>query len=70
MPQLSPHVDDKVWVDKQGMAHEIAKMDTSYGEACIRFLNNKGYRNEIPKALFKRYNQRHDVIKNEFEELL
>ena len=64
-----PHVDDLVWIDKDGLIHTISEMDISYVEAVIGFLDKKGYRNFIPNALFKRYKERHNIIANEFEEI-
>jgi len=64
-----PHVDDLFWIDKKGKSHDISKMDIEYVEAVIRFLNKKGFRDDIPEALFKRYSERHEVIMEEFDVL-
>lgn len=66
---MMPHPDDVVWIDAKGKQHYIPEMDIEYVEAVIRFLNNKGFKNEIPKALFKRYNERHKIVIGEFDEL-
>tara|TARA_R110000772_G_scaffold5454_5_gene19509 strand:+ start:601 stop:828 length:228 start_codon:yes stop_codon:yes gene_type:complete len=64
-----PHVDDVCWVDKKGTVYNIEDMDIAHVEACIRFLANKGFKAEIPKAFFKRFNERHKVLAEEFEDL-
>ena len=65
--ELTPHVDDIIWIDAKGISHEISKMDIPYVEACIRFLHKKGFKEMIPRAFFKRFNERHKVLSDEFE---
>lgn len=63
-----PDANDTIWIDRNGVAHDIETMDIDYAEACIRFLHKKGFAvNVIPKALFKRFNQRHAVRANDFD---
>ena len=64
-----PHPDDVVWIDRDNKQHYIPEMDIQYVEAVIRFLDKKGFRNEIPKALFKRYKERHEVVADEFDSI-
>jgi hypothetical protein len=68
--RIDVHANDTIWIDAKGVAHTIANMDIAYVEACLRFLNKHGVnKDNMPKALFERYAQRHEVIANEFEEL-
>lgn len=65
-----PSVEDKYWKDGKGKLHHIPHMKIEHVEACIRLLFNRGYKpEEIPKAFFKRYKQRHEIITNDFEDL-
>lgn len=64
-----PHPDDIIWIDAKGNRHLIAEMPIEHVEACMRFLNKIGFRNEIPKAFYKRYAERHKLVMEEFDEL-
>ena len=64
------HFDDEIWFDSKGKGHVIALMDIDYVEAVLRYLHNHGlHRSEMPKALFTRFNQRHNMITNLVEDL-
>ena len=68
--KIDVHPDDTIWLDTKVNSHVIAEMDISYVEACIRVLHKHGFKKEeMPKALFKRYAQRHAVVREEFDEL-
>jgi hypothetical protein len=54
---------DTYWMNKKGKLLHIPHMDIYHVEAVIRYLHKYGIkREEMPQALFKRYNERHKVL--------